>query len=44
MYNADMDIKNLCQQILISTVPPMDKAVDLFGWTMCSVMVQKRGC
>ena len=32
------------QQILTSTVLTMDKATDLFGWTMCSVMVQKRGC
>ena len=40
---ADDYFKKLHQQILISGVPIMDKAVDLFGWMMYSVMVQKRG-
>ena len=34
----------LSQQILIRAVPTMDKAVDLFGWMMYSVLVQNRGC
>ena len=42
--HACIDIKTLCQQILISAMLTMDKAVDLFGWMMCGVLVQKRGC
>ena len=34
----------LSQQILISGVLTMDKALDLFGWMMYGVLVQKRSC
>ena len=43
MYADALNVVSM-QQILISGMPTMDKAMDLFGWTMCSVMVQKRDC